>query len=49
MPQCRGMPGWGGRREGVDGWGSTLLETGGGGENRGFLEGKRGKAITCEM
>jgi len=30
MPQCRGMPGQGGRREPVGGWGSTLLETEGG-------------------
>jgi len=30
MPQCRGMPGRVGGREQVNGWGSTLIEAGGG-------------------
>jgi len=29
MPQCRGMPGWQGRRELVGGYMSTLMDTGG--------------------
>jgi hypothetical protein len=34
---------------GVDGWGNTLIESGGEGWARGFLEGKPGKRITIEM
>jgi hypothetical protein len=33
----------------VGGWGSTLLEAGGGGWNRGFLGGELGERITFEM
>jgi hypothetical protein len=42
MPQYRGMPGPG---KG-SGW---VWEQGEGGEDREFLEGKRGKGITFEM
>jgi hypothetical protein len=42
------MPGWG-RQEWVGRWESILIEAGGGGWNRGFLEGKPGKWITFEM
>jgi hypothetical protein len=33
----------------VGGWGSTLIEAGGGGRDRGFPERRPGKRITCEM
>jgi hypothetical protein len=33
----------------VGGWGSTLIEAGRGGWDRGFPEGKLGKGITFEM
>jgi hypothetical protein len=39
MPQCRGMPGQGGR----SGWGNTLIETGGGGWDKGFRGGQTRK------
>jgi len=39
MPQCRGMPGQGGRSGWVDGLENTLLEAGGGGEIGGFQKG----------
>lgn len=45
MPQCRGLPGWGGKSEWVDG--EHLLEVGG--RDKGFLEEKRGHRITIEM
>jgi hypothetical protein len=46
MPQCRGMPG----RRGGSGWvGSTFIEAGGGGWDRGFAEGKPGEQISSEM
>jgi hypothetical protein len=35
------------RQEWVGGWGSTLIEAGGG--RRGFVEGKLGRGITVEM
>jgi hypothetical protein len=41
MPQCRGMPG--------PGMGVGALRSRGGGEDRGFSEGKLGKGITFEM
>jgi hypothetical protein len=43
MPQCRGTPGQGSRS------GNTLIEAGGGGQDRGFAEGKLGKRIAFEM
>jgi len=49
MPQSRGMPGQGGRREWVGEWGSPLIEAGGGGMGEGVPEGKPGKGITSEM
>jgi hypothetical protein len=48
MPHCRGMPGQRGR-SGYVGWGSTLIEQGEAGWDRGFLEGKPGKRMTFEM
>jgi hypothetical protein len=33
----------------VDGWGSTLIETGKGRGDSGFVEGKLGREITFEM
>jgi hypothetical protein len=33
----------------VDRWGSTFIEAGGGGEDRGFVEGELGRGITFEM
>jgi hypothetical protein len=49
MPQCRGRAGQG-RRIRVGGWGSTLIEAGGGGGgDRAFLKGRPGKGITFEM
>jgi hypothetical protein len=38
-----------GGEERVGGWGSTLIEAGGGGWDRGFAERKPGKGITFEM
>jgi len=49
MPQCRGLPGQGGRREWMDRWGNTPIETGEGGMSWGVLEGKLGKGITFEL
>jgi len=50
MPQCRGMPGQGGGREWAGGWGSTLIEAGGGEGDKGWPEGKLGEEIiTFEM
>jgi hypothetical protein len=47
MPQCREMP----RPEDRSGWlvGSTLIEVGGGGWDRGFPKGRPGKGKTFEM
>jgi hypothetical protein len=46
MPQCSGMPG----REDRSGWvGSTLIEAGGRGWNRGILKGRSGKVKTFEI
>jgi hypothetical protein len=45
MPQCRGMPGWGGK----SGWGNTFIEAGGGEWDRGLQEGGLGKGITFEI
>jgi hypothetical protein len=42
MPQCRGMPRWGGRSEWVGGQGEGEWD-------RGFSERKPGKGITFEM
>jgi len=42
MSQCRGLPGQGGRREWVGGWGSALMVAGGkgdGGWEKEFLKG----------
>jgi hypothetical protein len=33
----------------VGGWGTTLIEAGGGGVDREFVEGKLGRGITFEM
>jgi len=41
MPQCR--RGWGGRREWVGRWGSTLMEAGARGMGWGFFRGKTRK------
>jgi hypothetical protein len=38
-----GVGGW------VGGWGSALIESGGGGEDREFLKGRPGKEKTIEM
>jgi hypothetical protein len=38
-----------GRQDWVDGWGSTLIEAGGGGRGREFLKGGHGKGETFEM
>jgi len=37
------------RKEWVIGWGNTLIEEGGGGWDRGFMNRKPGKGITFEM
>jgi len=49
IPQCRGMPGQGSRREWMGGWGNNLVEAGGGRGDRGFLERKLEKGITFEI
>jgi len=33
----------GGRKGWVDGWGDTLIEEGGGGWDRGYMDGKQGR------
>jgi hypothetical protein len=38
-----------GRRECVGGWGSTLIEAGGGGMEWGLLKGRPGKGTMFEM
>jgi hypothetical protein len=48
MPQCKGMPGWGGRSRWVGG-GTPSYKQDEGIWNRGFLEEKPGKGITLEM
>ena len=45
IPEGREMPG----QEWVGGLGSTLIEAGGAGGNKGLVEGKLGKGIAFEM
>jgi hypothetical protein len=47
--QCPSVGECQGRRMGVGGWGSTLIEVGGRRWERGFLKGRPGKGKTFEM
>jgi len=49
MFMCRGMPGQGDGREWVEGWRNTLIEAGGGENDRGTPYVKSRKGITFEM
>jgi hypothetical protein len=45
MPQCRRMPGQGGRSGWMGGWENTFIEAGAWGVVRRFLEGNLGKGV----